>query len=689
MEGAMVTRRSFIKKTSAGGFGLFLWSGLGKGKLIAQVIAEGFLDPALIDKYAAPLLIPPAMPRAGKITTRGGRNIDYYEIAVRQFSQQILPPGFPPTTVWGYGPKVAQNGPAIFHAPSLTIEAVQGSPIRIKWINELVDGSGRYLPHLLPVDQTLHWANPPGGVEGRDMRPTFTDTPGRYTGPVPVVTHVHGSAHVGDESDGYAEAWYLPAAADLPDGYASEGTWYDFFAAKAAAKGYLAPGTDSWENGTAVSQYPNDQRASTIWYHDHTLGMTRLNVYAGPAGFYIIRGGAEDDVLDTTSGRPATLPGPAPSHGNPPASRYHEIPIAIQDRSFKTDGSLFYPDTREFFDGVAGPYIPDSDVSPIWNPEFFGNCMMVNGNTWPFLDAEQRRYRFRVLNGCNSRFLILDFNDIPGVEVWQIGNEGGFLEAVVNITMAHDNRILLSPAERADIIVDFTNVPLGHYTLRNVGPDEPFGGGTPDVDFLSADPGTTGQVMQFRVAPRRGVDVTTSPQFLQLPPITSLEGGTVRPLALLENESEVFPEPAEALLGTVVLDPSGRGTWSARKWKDDVTENPAVGDREVWELFNATADAHPIHVHELLFQVVNRQSVVVDETTSTVQVDSASPPRPPEPWERGWKDTVIAYPGEVTRIRLKFETAGQYVWHCHIVEHEDNEMMRPYRIGPPQPGQPE
>jgi FtsP/CotA-like multicopper oxidase with cupredoxin domain len=315
--------------------------------------------------------------------------------------------------------------------------------------------------------------------------------------------------------------------------------------------------------------------------------------------------------------------------------------------------------------------------------------MMVNGNTWPFLDVEQRRYRFRVLNGCNSRFLILDFNQIPGIEVWQIGSEGGFLESVVNITGAHDNRVLLSPAERADIIVDFTNAPIGHYTLLNVGPDEPFGGGTPGADFLSADPATTGQVMQFRVVPRRGADVTTPPQFLQFPPLASLEGGTARPLALLENESEVFPEPAEALLGTVGVDMSGTGTWTARKWEDEVTENPVVGDVEVWELFNATEDAHPIHVHELLFQVVDRKAIIVDEDTSTVQVDEASPPRPPEAWERGWKDTVIAYPGEVTRIRLKFETAGQYVWHCHIVEHEDNEMMRPYRIGPVQLGQPD
>ena len=186
-----------------------------------------------------PLLIPPAMPRAGKVKRRRGKNVDYYEIAVRQFSQQILPQGLPATTVWGYGPVVAQNGPAIFNAPSLTIEAKHNAPVRIRWINELMDGAGNYVPHLLPVDPTLHWANPPGGNGGRDMRPTFSTTPGRYLGPVPIVTHVHGAAGVGDESDGYAEAWYLPAAKNIPAGYATEGTWYDSFAARPPAKAML------------------------------------------------------------------------------------------------------------------------------------------------------------------------------------------------------------------------------------------------------------------------------------------------------------------------------------------------------------------------------------------------------------------------------------------------------------------
>jgi spore coat protein A len=687
----MISRRTFLKYTGGTTLTLFATGVGGLRRAIAQ-IPGGTLDPSAVPKYLTPLLIPPVMPRAGTIIDRMGKNVDYYEISVKQFAQQILPAGLPATTVWGYGAVAADSkrGLLLHNAPSLTIEADHNRPVRVKWINDLKDASGNYLPHLLPVDQTLHWANPPGGDAGRDTRPTFTSTPGSYTGPVPMVTHVHGAVGVGDESDGYAEAWYLPAASNTPNGYATQGTWYDFFAGKAAANfGAM------WGPGYAIFQYPNLGRASCDWYHDHTLGMTRLNVYAGPAGFYIIRGGPDGDtaVLDSRFGTPAVLPGPAPKANDkfPPNKTYYEIPIAIQDRSFNTDGSLFYPDTRAFFDGITGPFIPDTDISPIWNPEFFGNMIMVNGNTWPFQQVEQRRYRLRFLNGCQSRFLILDFNNIPGVEVWTIGNEGGFLAAPVNLTAGNGNRLLMGPAERAELIVDFTNVPVGNYVLGNVGPDEPFGGGIPRVDFDAADAETTGQIMQFNVVPALAPDPTTPPQFLQLPAIAPLPPATVtRPVALLEEMSAFFADaPAETLLGTVAGDPNvAPGVWAKRLWMEPVTENPAIGATEVWEFYNATGDSHPMHVHEVIFEVLNRQPIFVNEATQEVQVVPGSVPTPPEPWETGFKDTVIAYPGQVTRIRAQFNTPGQFVWHCHIVEHEDNEMMRPYRIGQVQPGQP-
>jgi spore coat protein A len=693
-----MSRRDFLRISGGAGGGLFFVGRVG-GRLFtvpaagAQV-ADETLDPGGVPKFVTPLLVPPVMPRAGMITMPGGKPADYYEISMRQVSQQVLPAGYPTTTVWGYGAvaSASNRGLLIHHAPSLTIEATWKRPVRVKWINELVDANGDFLPHLLPVDQTLHWANPPGGVGSTDSR---GESQAPYGGPVPMVTHLHGAAGVGDESDGYAEAWYLPAANDIPADYASEGRWYGFFAGKAATKFGVA-----WGPGFAIFQYPNDQRESTLWYHDHALGMTRLNVYAGPAGFFLVRGGPEGDkaVRDSRTGATAVLPGPAPREGDkfPPNKTYYEIPIAVQDRSFYGDGSLFYPDSRTFFDGITGPYLPDGEFPPIWNPEFFGNTIMVNGATWPFHVVEQRRYRLRFLNGCQSRFLILDFGAIPGVEVWQVGNEGGFLAAAVNLTAANGNRLLMGLAERADLIVDFTNVPVGNHVLGNVGPDEPFGGGIPDVDFPAADPTTTGQVMEFQVVPAVAPDPTTPPQFLVLPPVTPLSGGTVRPLALIEkaalgvgedeegDEEVEIDGPVEALLGTVE-----QGFWIEKEWMEPITENPAVGAVEVWELYNTTADAHPMHIHEVAFQVVDREGLALDEegeVLAPIQLDGTV--TPPEAWENGWKDTVIAYPGQVTRVRMRFVNPGQFVWHCHIVEHEDNEMMRPYRIGPAQDGQP-
>ena len=685
------SRRTFVAWVGGASAGFYLFGrlpGASEPEALAA-IPGGSLDPALVTKYATSLLVPPVMPRAATIKQSGGKSVDYYEISMQQISQQILPAGLPATTVWGYGAVAAESkrGLLVHNAPSLTIEAKWNRPVRVKWINDLRDVDGNFRPHLLAVDPTLHWANPPGGDAGRDSRPTFDETPGRYTGPVPIVTHVHGAVGVGDESDGYAEAWYLPDAGDIPAGYATEGTWFDFFSGKAAAN-FGA----TWGTGFAVFQYPNHNRASTIWYHDHTLGMTRLNVYAGPAGFYLIRGGPDDVVLDSRSGLAATLPGPAPNENDlfPSNKTYREIPIAIQDRSFNADGSLFYPDSRRLFDGIVAEYIPDGPFSPIWNPEFFGNMLMVNGNTWPFLAVEQRRYRFRFLNGCQSRFLILDFSAIPGVEVWQIGNEGGFLAAPVNVTAA-GNRLLMGLAERADVIVDFTNVPLGRHVLANVGPDEPFGGGEPDEDFVAADPDTTGQILQFRVGTAVTADDTTPPQFLQPPPIAALPAETLtRQLALIEKADEGVGEeedeiegPVEALLGTVT-----DGVWTEREWMDPVTENPAVGATEVWEIYNTTADAHPMHIHEITFEVVNRQRLVLDDDEVVQPIQFDGDPFPAEPGENGRKDTVIAYPGQVTRVKARFDTPGQFVWHCHIVEHEDNEMMRPYRIGPADPNQP-
>jgi spore coat protein A len=644
-----ITRRQFLKASAMASAGVFVAPQLRSLPTFAA-IPGGSLPPTSIPKYVAPLVVPPAMP----VTDSSGA-IDSYEISVRQFQQQILPAGLPMTTVWSYG-SATHSG--TFNYPAFTIEAAFRRPVRVKWINNLTDSSGSFLPHLLPVDPTLHWANPPGGIAGRDMRPTFTSTPGPYRGPVPIVPHLHGG-HNEEESDGYPEAWYLPAANNIPPGFATEGSFYDAFKNEFFDKrGVL------WSRGSAIFQYANDQRASTLWYHDHTLGMTRLNVYAGPAGFYLIRGGADD----LPSG---ILPGPAPALGDPPGTKYYEIPIAIQDRSFNSDGSLFYPTSRKFFDEFAGPYIPGSDISPIFNPEFFANTVVVNGRTWPVLEVEPRRYRFRFLNGCNSRFLILKLvinpterrPETPSLPFWQIGSEGGFLPKPVML-----QGLLMGLAERADVIVDFTRLRAGtEVHLINEGPDEPFGGGTPGKDFAAANPATTGQVMKFFVVPLASSDNSTPPQRLVLPTFTPLGAAVrTRKVSLNEEDSALLEGvgPRAALLGT--LDANANAVHMG--WDDPITENPELNSIEVWEIYNFTEDAHPIHIHEVQFQVVNRQEFEERRIRS------------PEAWESGFKDTVIAYPEEITRVKVLFDLPGRYVWHCHIVEHEDNEMMRPYDV---------
>jgi FtsP/CotA-like multicopper oxidase with cupredoxin domain len=199
--------------------------------------------------------------------------------------------------------------------------------------------------------------------------------------------------------------------------------------------------------------------------------------------------------------------------------------------------------------------------------------------------------------------------------------------------------------------------------------------------------------MQFRVVPALAADPTTPPRFLRLPAIVPLPTQSVtRPLALIEKmgmgfdaDGNMVDGPVEALLGTV------KGGMAVEKmWSEEITENPAVGATEVWEFYNTTGDAHPMHVHEVTFEVVDREMLAVDANGDPVQPVEVVPrtSMPPEPWETGFKDTVIAYPGQVTRVKATFANPGQYVWHCHIVEHEDNEMMRPFRIGPVQPGQP-
>jgi bilirubin oxidase len=664
--GAPITRRALLGNAALGAAALSAAAFLGRAAAnapatprlasSATAVPGGTLDPTTIAKYVTPLRPLPVMPSTG---TYGNGAGDYYALAARQFTQQMLPIGLPTSTVWGYG-STSTNG--TFFAPACTIEARANRGVRVIWANQLVDGKGRYLPHLFTVDPTLHWTNPPGGTSGRDSVPIFNTTPGPYTGPVPIVTHLHG-AHTVEQNDGYPEAWYLPAASNIPSGYANVGSFYNRYRAEAGS----AFGVN-WAPGTSVYQYANDQNAGTLWFHDHALGMTRVNVHAGLAGFYLIRGGSADLP-------PGVLPGPAPRAGDSPGTRYHEVPLMIQDRSFNTDGSIFFPTTRGFFGDVPpdGPFIPYSDVPPMWNPESFGNTVLVNGRTWPIMSVEPRRYRFRVLNACNARTLILKIVTdplaarpaSPTLPFWQIGADGGYLPTPVQL-----GQLLCSLSERMDVIVDFTGLPVGtRLYLVNEGPDAAFDGGATDVDFAAADPATSGQVMAFVVTPLSSRDTSVPPTQLSLPAPVPLPDPTYTwKISLNELDSVFFPQDAAPIvdqIGTINADGSG----NPLRWADPVTEAPKSGATQLWEITNFTGDAHPIHIHQTQFQVVNRQAF-------------GGAVRPPESWESGVKDTVIAYPSEYTRVKARFDIPGRYVYHCHIIDHEDNMMMRPFQVLP-------
>ncbi|HEY6003295.1 MAG TPA: multicopper oxidase domain-containing protein [Anaeromyxobacter sp.] len=625
----------------------------------AAALPGGSLDPNSIPKYVEPVTIPPVMPTVATNT---------YSIAARPRVQQVLPKGFPATKVWAYG---STNKASSFNWPAFTIEANQGTATTVTWRNELTDGTknNNFVQHLFTVDPTLHWANPPGPV---DSRPTFTSTPPPYTGPVPIVTHLHG-AHVDPESDGFPEAWYLPNANNITDCATSSvpGCFFTRGSNYGNAPGF-APAP-----GQATFVYRNDQHSATLWYHDHVLGMTRVNVYSGLAGFYLLRDAYEKSL---------NLPGP---YGK------YEIPLVIQDRSFNTDGSLFYPSSRVFFDGFAGPFIPTpgSDISPYWNPEFFGNVMTVNGKTWPKLNVEPRKYRFRFLNGSDSRWLQVEFGNKSMKPVALnfniIGTEGGLITGAPVGT----DFLRLGPAERLDVVVDFSGFPVGtRLVLMNVAPDSPFGGSVSPGN--ASDPGTTGQVMAFDVVPLVAPDTSVLPATLNPPPdgFEPKANVTPRNLTITEFDSIIDPAgPSEAQLG----DAFGPLPWSA-----PITENIKQFTTERWSIVNRTADAHPIHVHQTQFRVVSRTPIdlaAFDAAIAACQATPTAPSCPPNPnnfvkkgataspafpWEAGPKDTLQTNPGEMTKLDAFFDIPGLYVWHCHIISHEDNEMMRPTCISP-------
>jgi FtsP/CotA-like multicopper oxidase with cupredoxin domain len=424
-----------------------------------------------------------------------------------------------------------------------------------------------------------------------------------------------------------------------------------------------------------VYHYGNTQEAAGLWYHDHALGITRLNVYAGLAGGYLIRN--DDDLGDGTK-----LPAPP-----------YEVPLILQDRMFNGDGTLAYP-----------PNPAPTHPAPLWAPEFFGDVATVNGKAWPVLDVARGKYRFRVYNGSNARVYDLKIVDSAGraLAFAQIGTDGGLLDAPVRMT-----RLVLAPGERADLVVDFAGLAAGtRLTMTNKAPT-PFPDGPRSVK-LGAVP--LRQIMQFVVTGETGFTAPL-PTSLRTTPITRLgnAGYTGSAFPLAATRTMTLVEIMDPVVGPLMALLNNRSFHDTDFRRTPVASNTL----ELWELVNLTGDAHPIHLHFTQFQVLNRQRFDAGGYQSAtygpgmlMEGDGPYPPppvgrflrggtKPPAANERGWKDTVVAMPGEVTRILVPFgPTAagagrplaigaahtGEYVWHCHILEHEDNDMMQRYLI---------
>jgi len=627
----------------------------------AATLAAGLSDPAFQPLFTN--LAPNAM-SAGFKYKIGNDKLNVTTAQTIQMTGLVGTDGVTqvPTTVWGYGTNAGKVS-----WPGMTIERhVNDAPLRINWKNELVDAAGMPLPHLFPVDTSLHWAYSLAGYQQYSIAQNG----------VPLSPHVHGG-HNDSAYDGDPEFFFSP-------GYQVRGPHY-------VANKYYYGGPD-WNDVAGMG-----------WYHDHALGITRLNVYAGMAGFFPIR----DDNDTGKPGNPAGLP----------ADPY-ELGYAVQDRMFWNNGGLFRPSFpgdptyADFIDG-EGAVLP-ANLFPGGGPtiltEFFGDHMLVNGIIWPKASVEPRQYRVRFLNGSDSRWMRLKLKAIsdgasnPAATNPATGSElpfyiiGSDLSLAANATQVTE--VDFMPGERLDLVIDFKDVSFGSRVIvENVLGDVPFGGDLPEPDELFPDR-RTDRVMAFDVELPYDNSVTDT----SVADGTSLGGGVnvsqfvtrTRQLALFEG-SDNFGR-LQPMLGTAepVTDVTGATVTGAMTFGAPITENPANGDTEVWEIYNTTGDAHPIHVHLVHFEVMNREGFSADVIQQSVTEHDGSigtgyrvenivtdgNMRGPDPKETARRDMVMSLPGEVTRIRMTFDKPGRYVWHCHILSHEDHEMMRPFHVGP-------
>ena len=577
------------------------------------------------------------------------------------------------TEVWGYGAEtVSWPGQTIQVVSSLG-ESGGRDHTTVRWENDLDARS-----HLLPVDTNLHWAyslHGEGSANGVDYR--------RYSirrNGVPIITHLHGG-NSAFQYDGNPEFFYSP------DGDVTGPQW------------------DFVDGGfTTTFAYDNGVPAGNLWYHDHALGITRLNVYAGLAGFYFVR-----DDLDTGT------------HDNPlglPAFPY-ELAYAIQDRMFTDRGALFYPAFPgdpfydDFITGEGAVLPPDlfRGGGPTALAEFFGDHIVVNGRIWPKADVEPRNYRLRLLNGTDSRFMVLQLVMVPAgttdpsggtpLPFWVIGSDQGLGTPLATDTLVSE------PGGRYDLVVDFSQVPTGYRVImRNLGGDAPFGGAFGEgLDPADLFPDRqTDRIMAFDVVvPRSDVPDTFDPT--NLSGYAGVPGGaTTRRVALFEGTDEFGR--LQPLLGTVGDDLTATDVATAFTWFEPTTETPTLDSTEIWEIYNFTADAHPIHLHLVNFEILDRVDFTYDVTgTQTTTQHNGTTGLAPEIsairnltpasagtayFEAAPKDMVTSLPGDpeggpptgqMVRIKAHFNKRGRYVWHCHILSHEDHEMMRVLQIG--------
>ena len=652
----------------------------------AQPTVAGLSDPALQPKFAvgAPNALDPGFryaPVRGTSFYRVGMYPVWHDTGLVGIGGSPLGAS---TRVFAYGTSAADAT-----WPGRTFELPAGSPVNIEWQNHLsgrhpIWGNAQDGFERDVVDTSLHWCYSLPGYE----RYTIDDDG------VPVVVHVHGG-HSRFLRDGNPEYFFSP-------GYAVTGP--------------------RWSG--PVFQYPNDQVAGNLWYHDHALGITRLNVYAGLAGFYFLR----DDLDTGLPDNPLDLP-----------AGDHELAYAIQDRMFVDDGRLFYPSWPGdpfWADFITEEGLPDDAVpQPSALAEFFGDHIVVNGKIWPKADVEPRPYRIHLLNGCDSRFLVVRIRRAAGpsstivdagatpLPFSVIGSDQGLAAAATEV-----DQLLIGPGERYDLVVDFSGHAGHRIIIENIGGDEPFGGDIPGPQIFDA----TDRIMAFDV----GGGTPARAQPIALPGWDGVAGSVdrTRRVALFEGKDEYGR--LQPLLGTAepATDAQGKPiNWPAATaysdaglvgqmegsiaWHSPTTENPKLNTTEVWEIWNVTGDAHPVHLHLVHFEILDRQDILWDSATNeedrvldpadaagdgtflvtqpVVQhngeigegfriVDptpSADDPTPAVSVEAAPKDMVTALPGQVTRIKTTFDKPGRFVWHCHILSHEDHEMMRALEVG--------